>query len=75
LDALVLDIKCGKAAFMTNITDAKELAESLVNTANSAGCLCEGFITRMDYPLGDMIGNACEIWECVRAMDKSSEYM
>ncbi len=61
LQALVLDVKCGSSAFMTNYELAKGLADSLVDTANMAGLYCKALITRMDYPIGEMVGNANEI--------------
>ena len=29
----------------------------------------------MDYPYGEMIGNACEVWEALEAMRPGSAYM
>jgi thymidine phosphorylase len=46
----------------------------LVNTANEGGVKCESLITRMDYPLGLMVGNTCEVWECLEAMNPGSAY-
>lgn len=45
-----------------------------MNTANEGGVVCESLITRMDYPLGIMVGNTNEVWECLVAMDPKSEY-
>lgn len=35
---------------------------------------CRACITRMDFPLGEHIGNANEIYECVLAFDPSNQY-
>lgn len=50
---------------MVKVEDSLSLAESLVNTANQGGVNCNAVITRMDYPLGEWSGNACEIYEAL----------
>jgi pyrimidine-nucleoside phosphorylase len=64
-EALVLDVKCGRGAFMQRPSDARALARSLVSIGTAAGLKTEAFITRMDVPLGRAVGNAVEIAECV----------
>ena len=51
LDGLVLDVKCGSGAFMTNLEDAETLANSLVETGNHAGCKTSAIISDMSQPL------------------------
>ena len=68
LDGLVLDIKCGSGAFMTDLNQATKLAQALVKTANEAGCPTTGLITDMNQPLAPAMGNALEIVEAVRVM-------
>ena len=63
--ALVLDVKCGRGAFMQRPTDALALARSLVSIGTAAGIRTEAFITRMDSPLGRAVGNSLEIAECI----------
>ena len=63
--ALVLDVKCGRGAFMQRPADARALARSLVSIGTAAGIRTEAFITRMDTPLGRAVGNAVEIAECI----------
>lgn len=61
LNFLVLDVKVGNGAFMTNYKDAKELAESLVGVANGSGCNTSALITDMSEPLCSSVGNALEV--------------
>ena len=68
LDGLVLDIKCGSGAFMTDVNQATELAEALVKTANEAGCATTALITDMNQPLAPAMGNALEIVEAMRVL-------
>jgi len=65
LDALVLDVKCGNGAFMATPDDARELAESLVNVANGAGCKTSAIMTDMNEPLASAAGNAVEVRNAV----------
>ena len=66
--ALVLDVKCGRGAFMQRIDQARALARSLVDLGTAAGVVTEAFITRMDAPLGRAIGNSVEIAECIEVL-------
>jgi pyrimidine-nucleoside phosphorylase len=65
IDALVLDVKTGSGAFMKNEKDASFLAELMVETGERMGKQVVALITDMDQPLGNMIGNALEVVECV----------
>ena len=66
--ALVLDVKCGRGAFMQRPADALALARSLVSIGTAAGLRTEAFITRMDTPLGRAVGNSVEIAECIETL-------
>jgi thymidine phosphorylase len=68
LDALVLDVKTGSAAFMATHEDARALARSLVDTANGAGCRTVALLTDMHQPLAPAVGNAVEVAECMDAL-------
>ena len=65
IDALVLDVKCGKGAFMQDMSDAENLAKSLLSIGEDAGKPTVAFITDMNNPLGNAIGNWLEIVECI----------
>jgi thymidine phosphorylase len=61
LGALVLDVKTGSGAFMASETEARELAQSLVDTASAAGLLATALLTDMNEPLATAAGNALEV--------------
>ncbi len=61
LDGLVLDIKCGNGAMMTDLGQAETLARSLINGAGGAGVTTSGLITDMNQPLASAAGNALEV--------------
>lgn len=71
LDALVLDVKVGKAAFMKTMEEARELAQSMVDTANGLNIKTIAQITAMDEPIGTHIGNALEVLESVHVLQGS----
>jgi pyrimidine-nucleoside phosphorylase len=68
IDALVLDVKTGSGAFMKSEKDAAFLAELMVETGERMGKQVVALITDMDQPLGNMIGNALEVVECVEVL-------
>ncbi|MFL2794079.1 MAG: thymidine phosphorylase [Paracoccaceae bacterium] len=68
LDGLVLDVKCGSGAFMTNLKDAEALANTLVETGNQAGCKTSAIITDMSQPLAPSMGNAVEVREALKVL-------
>ena len=65
LDGLVMDVKTGNGAFMTGVDAARELAHSIVTTAQGAGLPARAVITDMNRVLGDTVGNALEVGEAV----------
>ncbi|MEM9825561.1 MAG: thymidine phosphorylase [Planctomycetota bacterium] len=68
LDALVMDIKCGSAAFMKTIDDARLLGQTLCEVGTRSGLAISALITDMDQPLGSAIGNAIEVNEAVKIL-------
>ena len=68
LDALVLDVKTGRGAFMQTYERALELAKTLVDIGNGFGKETIGFITNMNQPLGVAIGNWLEVVESVECL-------
>lgn len=63
LDGLVLDVKTGSGAIMTDERQARALAEALVSTSGQAGTPATALLTNMDQPLGGSAGNALEVGE------------
>lgn len=68
IDALVLDVKTGRGAFMQSKESAIELAKTLIAIGNKFGKKTIGFLTDMSQPLGYAVGNWLEVVECVECM-------
>jgi pyrimidine-nucleoside phosphorylase len=68
VDGLVLDVKTGSGAFMKDPKDAIFLAELMVETGERMGKNMVALITDMDQPLGNAVGNAIEVEECIEVM-------
>jgi thymidine phosphorylase len=66
--ALVLDVKVGSGAFMKEIADARELAETMVALGTDAGVRTVALLTDMATPLGLTAGNALEVRESVEVL-------
>ncbi|NHU85298.1 thymidine phosphorylase [Kocuria sp. JC486] len=62
-DALVLDVKVGRGAFMKDQAAARELAETMVALGTDASVATTALLTDMSTPLGFAVGNACEVTE------------
>ncbi len=65
LGGLVMDVKVGSGAFMTDIDDARALAEAILATARGNGLPTTALITDMDRVLGRTAGNAVEVREAI----------
>jgi len=65
IDGLVLDVKTGSGAFMKKLSDAKKLAQSLIDTAKNFDKKVMAFITDMNQPLGCYVGNWLEVYESI----------
>ena len=68
IDALVLDVKVGRGAFMKTEADAQALARSLVRVGNLAGKRVSALLTDMNSPIGYTIGNALETTEALEIL-------
>ncbi len=74
LEVLVLDVKLGSGAFMETAEAAGALAQSLVSTANGAGCRTEALLTDMNQPLAPALGNALEVAAVIQALKGAPGY-
>jgi thymidine phosphorylase len=66
--ALVLDVKTGSGAFMSDPKKASELARTMVQLGVDAGVKMRALVTAMDVPLGLTAGNALEVRESVEVL-------
>ena len=64
-DSLVLDVKTGSGAFMSDPEQARVLARTMVELGKAAGVKTVALVTAMDVPLGRTAGNALEVRESV----------
>ena len=69
LDALILDVKFGTAAFMQTKSDALKLAKALVRLGNDCGVNTRAILTDMNAPLGRAAGNWLEVKESVACLE------
>lgn len=65
LDGLLLDVKTGAGALMKEIDKSRDLARTMVGIGESHGVNTIAFITSMEQPLGNEVGNANEIRESI----------
>ena len=66
--ALVLDVKTGSGAFMSDPNRARELARTMVDLGTRAGVKTLALVTAMDVPLGLTAGNALEVGESIAVL-------
>src|SRR5256886_1944779 len=62
---LLLDVKVGSGAFMKNVDQVRELAQTMVDIGRLAGLHTVAAITSMEQPLGHAIGNVLEMAEAI----------
>lgn len=66
--ALILDVKTGSGAFMSDPVKAAELARTMVQLGIDAGVKTRALVTAMDVPLGLTAGNALEVRESIEVL-------
>ena len=67
-NAIVLDVKVGKGAFMETLDDARKLSELMIQIGDLAGRKTICLLSDMNQPLGHAVGNALEVVEAMDAL-------
>ncbi|HTW97395.1 MAG TPA: thymidine phosphorylase [Acidimicrobiales bacterium] len=67
--SLVLDVKVGGGAFMSDVGRASELARAMVGLGADHGVATRAVLSAMDTPLGRCVGNALEVAESLEVLD------
>lgn len=65
IDGLVLDVKTGNGAFLTEYEQSRRLAQQLKAVGEHFGLKVKAVITDMNQPLGNTVGNWLEVLEAV----------
>jgi thymidine phosphorylase len=73
LDALILDVKFGNAAFMQTKAGAKKLADAMVALGNDCAVNTRAILSDMNTPLGRAAGNWLEVKESVACLEGHDE--
>jgi pyrimidine-nucleoside phosphorylase len=69
LNALVLDVKFGAAAFMQTKADARKLARAMVSLGHECGVNMRAILTDMNSPVGRATGNWLEVTDAVKCLN------
>ncbi len=68
IDALVLDVKFGRGAFMPKLSDARTLARTMVSIGKAMQRPTVALLTDMNRPLGRAVGHAVEVAEAIECL-------
>jgi pyrimidine-nucleoside phosphorylase len=70
-DAIVLDVKVGRGAFMETLTQARALAMLMMRIGQGLGKRVTSVLADMSQPLGCAVGNALEVAEAIATLKGS----
>ena len=65
---IVLDVKVGNGSFMTEVEEAKKLANCMIDIGKKFGRNICAVISDMNQPLGHAVGNALELKEAISVL-------
>ena len=72
--AILLDVKVGIGAFMTDIEDARKLSELMVEIGNMIGRKIIAILSDMNQPLGNAVGNSLELQEALDTLNGNGPF-